>query len=198
MSDLPVNQRKRIRILQLGGLLLLAPLLFLQPALASEAVRALGITLVLFCVAGRMWSVLYVGSRKNVELVTAGPYSMTRNPLYFFSTLGAVGIGLCIGSVVVAFALGLAVYLVLRATAAREAGYLGKLFGSSYEGYARRTPMFWPNPSLYSENAEVTFSPKALRRTFLDGLVFLCAIPLIRAVELLQAEGYLPILVRLF
>src|SRR5690606_15936156 len=157
-----------------------------------------GFALVLACVGGRMWSILYIGSKKNQELMTSGPYSMTRNPLYFFSTLGAVGVGLIVGSLMVALALGFVVYRVLLATATREAEHLKTLFGATYDSYARDTLMFWPKPSLYRDSPDVVFSPAALKRTFLDGVLFLMAFPLIEAIEHLQVEGYLPILIRLF
>lgn len=201
MSDLPVNQRTRIHVLQAGGLAFAAVLLLTQPVLlgdAHELIEMAGFVLVLACVAGRMWSILYVGSRKNRELVTSGPYSMTRNPLYLFSTIGAVGIGLIHGSIVVALALGLLSYLVFAVTAAREARYLETIFGPRYCAYAQRTPMFWPKPSLYRDSPEVVFSPDALRRTFLDGLLFLAAFPAIEAIEHLQAAGFLPVFLSVF
>src|SRR5438874_6144411 len=43
---------------------------------------------------GRIWSAAYISGRKNHELVVDGPYSLTRNPLYFFSFLGYLGAGL--------------------------------------------------------------------------------------------------------
>jgi protein-S-isoprenylcysteine O-methyltransferase Ste14 len=201
MGAQPANQRLRIRIIQAGGLAAAAVVLVAQPALAGDAheiVEMLGVGCVLACIAGRMWTILYVGAKKNAELVTGGPYSMTRNPLYFFSTVGAVGVGLMHGSLFVAAALGLFAYLVLAATARREAAYLEAVFGPAYTAYARRTPMFWPDPSRYCSPAEVAFSPPALKRTFLDGLLFLAAFPLIEAIEQLQHAGLLPTLVSLF
>lgn len=200
MPHLPVNQRIRIRILQLG-VLLTAPLLFtMNPTFSgdgSDTIEKIGVALVLVCVVGRMWSILYIGSRKNSELVTAGPYSITRNPLYFFSALGAVGIGLFVGSLVLAFALGLAFHVAFVMTAAKEARHLETLFGDRYRDYARRTPIFWPKPWLYEEGQEMLFSPAALRRTFLDGLVFFAAFPAIELIENLKDAGYLPMLFRL-
>ena len=201
MRQRPVNQRFRIRTLQAGGLFLIAPLLLVNPMFAGgahEAIEIGGFVAILACVLGRMWSILYVGPRKNRELVTAGPYSMTRNPLYFFSTLGAVGVGLSIGSVIVALLFGLFAYLVLHATAIGESQYLRTLFGQAYDVYARETPMFWPDPSRYREAPDPVFSPAALRSTFLDGLIFLCAFPLIELIEYLQAQGHLPVLLTLF
>jgi protein-S-isoprenylcysteine O-methyltransferase Ste14 len=201
MSSQPVNQRVRIRILQAGGLLLIGALLFAQPALAGdghERIEVIALALVFVCIAGRMWSILYIGSKKNGELVTEGPYSMTRNPLYVFSMVGAVGIGLFVGSFILALALGIAAYLVLAVTAEKEARHLESLFGDRYRDYARETPLFWPKPLLYRDADLVTFSPVALRRTFLDGLFFIAAFPAIELIEHLQVAGRLPILFTLF
>ena len=200
MTFQPVNQRSRIRILQIAGLSAAAALPFSHPSLSGdghEAIELIGLMLVLVCICGRMWSILYIGSNKNRDLVTTGPYSMTRNPLYFFSTLGAAGIGLFVGSLVLTLGLTVAVYVVLAMTATREAAYLESLFGTRYRDYALETPLFWPRLSLYGDVGDVTFSPAALRRTFLDGLLFLAALPAIEIIEWLQEAGYIPVLFRL-
>jgi len=201
MTSQPVNQKTRVRILQAGGLALAAILLFAHPALSGdghEAVEIVATALVLVCILGRMWSILFIGSRKNTELVTTGPYSMSRNPLYVFSVVGAVGVGLFVGSLTLALVLGLAAYIVLSITARKEAVHLEALFGDRYREYAQRTPLFWPRPSLYQEDREVTFSPGALRSTFLDGLIFVAVFPAIELIEHLQEAGRLPILFTLF
>lgn len=201
MRAQPVNQKARIQVLQVGALMLSAVLLLTHPAWVGDAhefIEFLGFGFVLTCVAGRAWSILYVGSKKNQQLVTSGPYSMTRNPLYFFSTLGAIGIGLIHGSIIVSLTLGLVAYGVLAITAAKEAEHLKTLFGTRYDTYARSTPMFWPKLSQYSDTSEVAFSPKALKRTVIDGLFFLATFPLIEVIEHLQVEGTLPVLVRIF
>ena len=201
MKSAPVDQRTRIRILQAGGLVLASMMLVTHPLIGGEAhevIELTGVALILACIAGRMWSILYIGSRKNRDLITAGPYSMTRNPLYFFSTVGAAGLGLMLGSFVAAGVLGFAAWLVLGTTAVREADYLRSLYGARYDDYARRTPMFWPAPWLYREPREVVFSPAVLRRTFMDGVDFLLAFPVIELVEHLQAAGLLPIFYMLF
>jgi protein-S-isoprenylcysteine O-methyltransferase Ste14 len=200
MKATPVLQRQRIHILQAAALATVPLLLVAQPTwggAAHEFIEIVGVCLVFACMVGRMWSTLYVGSKKNHELVTAGPYSITRNPLYFFSTIGAVGIGLMYGSVIVSLVLGLVTYAVLITTASKEAAYLATVFGAEHDRYAQQTPMFWPDLSLYREASETYFSPKALKRTLLDGLLFLAAFPIIETIEYLQVGGYLPILMRL-
>lgn len=195
MPSKPANQKARIRLLQLGASFLFVVFMMIHPGFSqdgSSAVEYLGTALVFLCVAGRAWSVLYIGDKKNRELVTTGPYSMTRNPLYFFSTVGAVGIGLFVGSVVLAGLLGCLTYLILITTSSKEAIHLDALFGDRFREYESRTPQFWPRPSLYHDAEEVTFSPDALRRTVLDGLLFIAALPAIELLEVVKEAGYVP------
>ena len=201
MRSLPVRQRPRIHLLQAGGLLLAASILVTQPLLAGfthEFIEMAGLVLVVICIAGRMWSALYIGSKKNRELVTAGPSSSTRNPLYLFSTIGAVGVKLMFGSVAAAIGMGLLACFILIATADKEAEHLQALFGSRYEEYAHATPLFWPNLALYRDVPELAFSPEALKRTFVDGLAFIAVFPAIEAIEHLHESGVLPTLTRIF
>jgi protein-S-isoprenylcysteine O-methyltransferase Ste14 len=191
------NQKKRLLVVQVGALLAAASLLFVEPALREstaghEIVETVGFAFVLACVGGRLWSILYVGGRKNSELVSVGPFSVTRNPLYFFSTMGAVGTGLMFGSIFVAMALGVMSFIIFRVTALKEAEFLAGKFGATYQAYALRTPRFWPNPFLYRDQTEWNFSPAALKRTFFDGLYFLALFPVIEFLEHLRAVGILP------
>ena len=197
------DQHKRLIVVQVAAVLAIIALLFTKPVLVEgsnghEFVELSGVVLVLICFLGRLWSILYVGGRKNDELISMGPFSMTRNPLYFFSTVGAVGTGLMFGSLLAAVALGLASYLVFRFTARKEAEFLLAKFGSAYASYAERTPRFWPNPALYRDQDEWLFSTRALRSTFYDGLYFLALFPLIEMAEHFRASGLLPVFFTLY
>ena len=55
----------------------------------------LGMFLVAIGSLGRMWCSLYIAGYKDQVLITQGPYSLTRNPLYFFNVFGALGVGFC-------------------------------------------------------------------------------------------------------
>lgn len=82
--------------------------------------------------------------RKSEELATSGPYARTRNPLYFGSSLLAVGFAIAGGSwlaagvVVVYFAIFY--YAVMR----NEEEELRERYGSAFEEYAARVPLFFP------------------------------------------------------
>jgi protein-S-isoprenylcysteine O-methyltransferase Ste14 len=193
------RQRKRLIVVQVAAALAVILLLFSKPALAEgsnghEALETIGFAMVLACFLGRLWSILFVGGRKNDELIVSGPFSMMQNPLYFFSTVGTAGIGLMFGSVLAAAMLGLASFLVFRFTARKEAEYLAGKFGAVHAAYAARTPRFWPNPLLYRDEDQWLVSTGALRRTFRDGLYFLALFPVIESVEYLRLSGDLPTL----
>jgi protein-S-isoprenylcysteine O-methyltransferase Ste14 len=191
------DQKKRLVVVQVCSFAAFLMLLVSRPSwsealVVHEAIEITGLALILVCMFGRLWSILYVGSRKNSELVTSGPYSVTRNPLYLFSTIGVFGVGLVFGSIAAALVLGCLSYLVFTLTAQREATFLRATFGASYLDYEAATPSFWPDPRLYHQPDEMTFSPQALKRTFVDALYFLAMVPAIEGIEYLQTTGYLP------
>ncbi len=190
------DQRKRLIVVRVAAVLAVLLLLVAKPALSEasnghETLEFIGFCLVLVCITGRLWSILYVGGKKNQELVSSGPFSMTQNPLYFFSTVGAVGVGLIFGSLTAAIALGLASFFIFRVTARKEAEYLLGKFGPAYLAYAQSTPRFWPNPMLFHDPDELQFSTRALKRTFYDGLYFLAIFPAIELLEQFRASGLL-------
>ena len=193
----PVDQRPRLRILRFGVVLGGVGLSLARPAWSEtsvihELIEHTGLALVVLCIVGRLWSILYIGGRKNVELVVSGPYSITRNPLYLFSTIGAVGIGCMFGSIAAASLFGMITYIVLRKTARQEERFLQGRFGQAYQAYANRTPLFWPNPNLYLGACETTFSPKIVRRNLREACLLLLFFPLTEASEYLQDEGFTP------
>jgi hypothetical protein len=100
------------------------------------------------------------------------------------------------GSITAALVLGFVIYRALIATANKEREHLRAIFGAPYEVYERQTPLFWPKPTLYRDTQEVTFSPKALKRTFLDGMLFVLVFPVIEMIE--HSNGLIPILMKVF
>ena len=190
----PFNQTIRLRTIQCV-IVSIVPVIALSTSawptnsFVANIMTLAGQLLLAICILGRLWSILYTGGRKNRELVTEGPYSICRNPLYLFSTIGAVGIGLMLHSFILAFSLGTACGMILYLTAQEEAKFLGFKFGSLYEAYAQCVPAFWPDFKLYYESKEAVFNPAILRRTFFHALYFLLVIPLVEVKQFLVQNG---------
>lgn len=165
---------------------------------AREAIRWIGIAATVICILGRTWCTLYIGGRKIEQLVTVGPYSVSRNPLYFFAILGAAGMGVQHGSVLTGTVFCTFTWLVFHAVVLREESVLASLHGAMFASYVQSTPRFLPNPRLWRDVSPITVMPSKVIRTFGDGLFFLIPIPLDVAFERLQSNGTLPVLLRLF
>jgi protein-S-isoprenylcysteine O-methyltransferase Ste14 len=157
-----------------------------------------GIALILIGIGGRLWSILYIGGRKSAELVATGPYSMMRNPLYFFSTVGAAGIGAQTGSVIVSVASAVLCAAAFYIVTLREERHLTTVLGAPYKDYIARVPRFFPNPRLYRDQAEVTFTPRIFNHTLRDGLMFVASVPFFELIESGQERGVIPVLFWLY
>ncbi|MBB4798780.1 MAG: isoprenylcysteine carboxylmethyltransferase family protein [Brevundimonas sp.] len=155
----------------------------------EHPVEHLGLVSILACILGRAWCSLYIGGRKKQEIVDVGPYSISRNPLYVFSFLGAFGVGAQTGSLVVAVVFAAAAYGVFRVVVGREEAFLVQAFGPPYEAYVSSTPRFLPNLSLWRDADVLSIRPVFFLRTVRDGLVFLLAVPVFESLELLQRAG---------
>lgn len=196
------QRRRRIVLTGLTGVIFLA-LFFVSSALSTdetlhEHIEAFGIGAILVAILGRTWCTLYIGGRKSAEIVRGGPYSVTRNPLYVFSTIGAAGIGAMTGSITVAVVFAILCYAAFHAVILVEEAYLEENFGDSYRQYMREVPRFFPNPRLFRESDMLAVRPQLLYRTFTDGLLFLAAYPFFEFVEYLQESGLLPVLLRVY
>ncbi|RKE68397.1 methyltransferase family protein [Pseudorhodoplanes sinuspersici] len=164
---------------------------------AHDAFGWLGLSLIIACILGRTWSSLYVAGRKTVELVTDGPYSIMRNPLYFFSILGTAGIGALGRSIMLTLVGACVGSLVFWMVTQQEERRLLERHGQPYAEYLRLVPRFLPNLRLWRDTETLTIRQSRVLMTFADALLFLMAVPLIAACRSLQLEGLLPVLVSL-
>ena len=163
-----------------------------QDAPASLAMQSVGLAMTLFGAFGRVWCAGHIAGRKNKDLVALGPYSMMRNPLYFFSMFAFVGSGLCFESLTLGL-IFLAVFLVTHwPTILSEEKYLRGAFGESYEQYCARVPRFLPNPSLFQRATEVTISIKAFNRALFEAGLMPLAFLAAQGIERLHAMEILP------
>jgi protein-S-isoprenylcysteine O-methyltransferase Ste14 len=180
------------------SILLIGLVLFVQAKAAPESfthefIEDTGAMLIAVAVLGRTWCSLYIGGRKLDELVTNGPYSIVRNPLYVFSCIGAFGIGLGTASIVLAAVMALVAALVFSSVIRIEEDSLQEKFGTAFTDYAARVPRLVPRPSLWLDVASLSVSPNRVVRTFFDSAVMLLTIPALELVETLQQIHLLPV-----
>ncbi len=121
---------------------------------------------------GRLWCSLYICGRKTKELVTVGPYSITRNPLYFFSSIGAIGVGLATETFTVPILLMLLFAMTYPSVIRAEENKLREIHGDAYDAYVGLTPCFLPRPSRYSEPDAYEVNPRKFRSALFDALWF--------------------------
>lgn len=157
---------------------LVAPLLFL-----------IGLSLVAVATVGRLWCSLYISGNKDFELVTVGPYSLTRNPLYLFSLIGFVGVGLGTECFTLPLLLIAFFALVYPAVIAREERDLRARFGAAFDAYCARVPRFLPRWSGLVEPDRWTVDPRLFRRTMFDVVWFVWLVAVIELVEAIHEYG---------
>jgi len=109
-----------------------------------EALEFAGFFLLIAAALGRVWAFAYIGGRKNRELCQSGPYALSRNPLYFFSFLGAAGACLALQSLALLAITVPAFLLYYDAVMAAEERRLDALFGADFVRYRAFVPRFWP------------------------------------------------------
>jgi protein-S-isoprenylcysteine O-methyltransferase Ste14 len=162
-----------------------------------ETMRWIGAGLIFVCIGGRTWCSLYIGGRKTHELVTTGPYSVSRNPLYVFSIIGALGIGAQFGAGSVVILAGVCAWLVHIIVVRQEERLLLAEHGEPYARYLAEVPRFFPRFSRWKNVEMLEVRPRTVARTFVDACLFLAAIPVAAAFDLLHSLGLLRVFLTL-
>jgi protein-S-isoprenylcysteine O-methyltransferase Ste14 len=192
--------RKRLLItamIALGGCFFVMSSTWPAGEAVHEVIEWVGIGLILACIFGRTWCSYYIAGRKDVALVTVGPYSVCRNPLYVFSILGAFGVGAQFGSIVGALIVGIGAWFLFDRVAAEEEKTLKLVYGHFYDDYCARVSRFMPRLSQWRAAGALEVHRDRVMRTFFDACVFLLAIPAAEALEYLQTAGLSPVLFRI-
>lgn len=155
----------------------------------QEASELLGFGLLAIAALGRLWCLSYIAGFKNDLLVTEGPYSVVRNPLYVFNFFGAVGFGLAVENPLLATLLALGFIAFYPGVVRQEEARMHRLFGESYARYCSVTPGWLPRWSNYHEPETWTINPRRFRNGLLSAMWFLWAFLLWEVIEEL---GILP------
>jgi protein-S-isoprenylcysteine O-methyltransferase Ste14 len=140
----------------------------------------------------RLWAAGHL--RKNVELVTSGPYRFTRNPLYLGRLL--IFSGICtmalipygINWIVLVAGWGIFFGYYLRRKERVEPARLQALHGEAYARYRRTVPVLWPSTRPYPEGASIGWSSDRMLRNrehwMVMGLALVTLLLLWRAYDL--------------
>jgi protein-S-isoprenylcysteine O-methyltransferase Ste14 len=192
----------RVIVTRIFGVAILLLLLFTghsfaQGTIIDTSFELSGLFLLSICSVGRLWALMYISGNKRLELITEGPYSMVRHPLYVFSLIGAVGIGLGSENLLV-LGLIIAFYLLFYPfTILAEERKLTNKFGDAYLEYIKKTPRFIPKFSLYKEPELYEVKATSFVRNFVNGMWFIWIFMLMDLIEKLQELGVLPVFFRI-
>jgi protein-S-isoprenylcysteine O-methyltransferase Ste14 len=162
-------------------------------SIADVAVGIVSLALASLAALGRIWCSLFIAGRKDAELVTDGPYALCRHPLYVFSLMGGIGIGMATRSVVLTVSTLIVLATLLIPAALREEQMLQSRYGAVYEAYAARVPRWslrlwnWPRGAIEVRTP-------ILFKAFLDAGAFLLLYALTDAAYRLRVSAITPTL----
>lgn len=157
----------------------------------AESLAVAGIVLATSGFLGRLWCLCHIVGRKNVVLVTQGPYSLCRHPLYFFSLLGGIGLAFCTKTLTIPIVFAAAFAVSYAAALRREEVNLNQTF-PDYAKYSERIPSFVPTTRGYVPAGIVTVRSRDLARAAIESGSLISAIALIDLIDALHHAGVLP------
>ena len=141
----------------------------------QELSELLGFGLLVVAALGRLWCLSFIAGFKNEVLVTEGPYSVVRNPLYVFNFIGAVGFGLAVENPLLAALLALGFFMLYPGVVRLEEERMEQLFGESFARYREATPRWLPQWSNFHEPETWTINPQRFRAGLVNAMWFLWA-----------------------
>lgn len=195
--------KNRIRIGQVFMFAVSLVILFTESSwkgkgLAGDIFFLFGIALAGTGTVGRIWCSLYISGYKKDVLITTGPYSMCRNPLYFFSLVGTVGVGLATMTLTIPAIIFGAFIIYYPIVIEREEERLSGLYGESFKQYRKSIPRFIPSFSGLREPENYNIKPKYLRGRLFDSLWFIWMVGIVSFINALHDHAVIPVLFRLY
>jgi protein-S-isoprenylcysteine O-methyltransferase Ste14 len=157
------------------------------------AIDLVAFILILICAFGRLWALAYISGHKTKDLITEGPYSLVRNPLYLFSLIGAIGVGIASKNILVCALILVIFALYYPFVIKAEEEHLHEVHGEEFQKYKKNTPMFIPNFSGFHEQQFYAINTRKFRRAFFSVIWFPLIFIILLVIERLHALGALPV-----
>ena len=161
---------------------------------AGLILESLGVLLLIFGAFGRAWASGYISGHKNKDLVTDGPYSLIRNPLYFFSFISFLGVGLVFRSGILTIAFGGLFFYTHWRTILKEEKKLKVIFGDSFEAYITSVPRFIPKSLKIVHPKQISFSSSHFTKSLVECALILTAIIGANIISWLHLHEILPVI----
>lgn len=159
---------------------------------SGELASIAGLLLMTGAALGRVWVSAFIAGYKDERLITSGPYSLCRHPLYAYSLLGGFGVGLASRSVVI---LGITMLLlfVLYIRAIRdEERMLSARQAEAFRRYRDEVPCLIPRTLKSRAPPEVQLNVALYWKAFLDAGSFIALYAAIAVLDSLHAADLLP------
>lgn len=148
--------------------------------------------------AVRTWATLYVGGRKTIALVTDGPYSLCRHPLYLGSLCIGVAVACFLQSLTFLALLLVGTPLIYLPVIREEERVLAARHPESFPAYRQGVPMLLPRRLRQARRQrELVVDLRAVRNHLLRSATTLLIVPAAQWIALLQARGDIPRLLHL-
>jgi len=112
--------------------------------------------------------------KKDAVMATSGVYAMTRNPLYFGSSLLACGFAIMSWNDIAAILLLLPFSVIYPVVILREEAHLQRLFPDEFRAYQSKVPRFFPR--LTAIPRSFSFDQYLYNREYNTALGFLGAL----------------------
>lgn len=197
-------EKLRITITQVFAVLLVLLICFSariweeKLPLVASMLFLIGAFLVGIASMGRLWCSLYIAGYKTDKLITQGPYSMCRNPLYFFSLLGAIGVGFASESLLMPFLIFIGFVAYYPFVIKSEERELRRFHKDAFDVYVKKVPRFFPKVSILQEPEEYLVKPKIFKQHIFSALWFVWILGILEVIEELNSLGILPTLFRIY
>lgn len=160
--------------------------------LAAPVMFLAGAFLVGIATIGRIWCAAYIAGYKDGTLITIGPYSMCRNPLYLFNLIGVLGMGLATLSWSFTLLFVALFALIYPAVIRAEEERLRRLHGKAFDSYRREVPRFVPRLQFVMEPESYVIKPRVLRRHLGDVLWLVWMLGIVASINYVHEHGMVP------